>query len=139
MAATVDFGEKVAPESLDLATRCSLKRTQLSAERTLMSWIRTSFSMISFGFTIGKFLQYLESQPGADFHVGQGNAIPTLLILLGLVSLFVGIWEFRHMLTELKATVGVAHRVAPVGIIAVLVGLLGVLAFVGLFVRIDIF
>ena len=29
----------------------------MAADRTLMAWIRTTLSMISFGFTIYKFLQ----------------------------------------------------------------------------------
>ncbi|HVH26922.1 MAG TPA: DUF202 domain-containing protein [Vicinamibacterales bacterium] len=41
-------------------------RTIMAADRTLMAWIRTTLSMISFGFTIYKFLQYLyEANEGA--------------------------------------------------------------------------
>jgi putative membrane protein len=102
-----------------------------------MSWIRTAFSMISFGFTMAKFFEYLSSQPGRRMALGEGSTLPRLLVLLGLVSLLVGMWEFRHVMVQLYAAEGKRRRVTPVGVIAFLVALLGVLAFVGLFVRID--
>ena len=37
----------------------ALDRNKLAAERTLMAWVRTALSMISFGFTIYKFLQVI--------------------------------------------------------------------------------
>jgi len=92
--------------------------------------------MISFGFTIGKFLQYLSKLPEhTGARIENVRTIPVLLILLGLVSLFIGVYEFRHTSLELAATGGVQHRPAALGVIAVLVGVLGVLAFAGLFVR----
>lgn len=122
---------------LDASTKLSLVRTRLSGERTLMSWIRTAFSMISFGFTMGKFLEYLNTHPNGGTPLGDGRTLPTLLILLGLVSLFVGTWEFRHLVVEIDAVAGQKYRPTAVGIITILVALLGALAFVGLFVRID--
>jgi putative membrane protein len=123
---------------LDDSTRLALTRTRLSAERTLMSWIRTSFAMISFGFTIGKFLEYLSRLPAnAGGRPGDVRTVPALLIVLGLVSLFIGVYEYRHTSLELAVTGGIRHRPTALGVIAVLVGLLGVLAFVGVFVRLG--
>jgi putative membrane protein len=122
--------------NLDEGTLLALTRTRLAAERTLMAWIRTSFSMISFGFTMGKFLQYLTKLPErSEAPMENVHTVPMLLILLGLISLFIGVHEFRRTSLELAATGGVQHRPAALGIVAVLVGVLGVLAFVGLFVR----
>ena len=48
-------------DSADLpaATRLAVDRTRLAYERTLMAWTRTATSLISFGFTIYKFFEYL--------------------------------------------------------------------------------
>ena len=43
----------------DLSTDLALRRTFMAYERTLMAWIRTATSLISFGFTIYKFFEYL--------------------------------------------------------------------------------
>ena len=40
----------------------ALDRTRMAAERTLMAWVRTALSMIGFGFTIYKFLQFVQEQ-----------------------------------------------------------------------------
>ena len=122
---------------MDEGTRLAIQRTQLACERTLMAWIRTSFSMISFGFTIGKFVEYLEKQPGVAPGFGEGGLLPKMLVFLGLVSLFVGGWEFRHSMLKLGTQIGVPFRAAPVGIVASLVALIGLLAFVSLFIRLD--
>src|SRR5512137_1808779 len=45
-----------------LADALALERTRMAADRTLMGWIRTALSMISFGFTIFKFLEYVQEQ-----------------------------------------------------------------------------
>ena len=56
-------GQAVSASGLPDATRLAVDRTRLAYERTLMAWIRTATSMISFGFTIFKFL---EAQPGRE-------------------------------------------------------------------------
>ena len=138
MNATVDKLTAGMPATLDAGTRLALKRTQLSAERTLMSWIRTAFSMISFGFTIGKFLEYLANQPDARLSLGEGRVLPGLLVLIGLASLFIGLWEHRHLMVKLGDVEGRKHRVSAIGIVGGLVALLGFVAFVGLFIPLDI-
>jgi putative membrane protein len=123
--------------TLDEGTRLAIQRTQLAAERTLMAWIRTAFSMISFGFTIGKFIEYLEKQPVIGEHPGSGHMLPKALVFLGLVSLFIGVWEFRHTMKALGVKSGVHYRAAPVGVVAVVVALIGLVAFASLFIRLD--
>ena len=58
------------PTSNQLAadrTTMAFDRTVMALERTLMGWIRTSLSLISFGFTIFKFLEALHK--GGDTHI----------------------------------------------------------------------
>jgi putative membrane protein len=128
--------ETMAP-ALDEGTRLAIQRTQLACERTLMAWIRTAFSMISFGFTIGKFVEYLEKQPDVRAGLSEGHLLPKVLVVLGLLSLFIGGWEFRHSMVKLGTQAGVPFRVAPVGIVASLVAVIGLFALAGLFIRLD--
>ena len=127
----------MSTDDLPLSNRFALERTRLAYERTLMAWVRTAFSMISFGFTIGKFFEYLSNQPDARFPLGEGHLLPRLLVLVGLASLFIGVWEFRHLMVRLGHVEGQKFRVSPVGIVATLVGLLGLLALAGLFFPLD--
>ena len=122
---------------MDDGTRLAIQRTQLACERTLMAWIRTAFSMISFGFTIGKFVEYLEKQPNVRAGVGEVHLLPKMLVFMGLVSVFIGLWEFRHSMRRLGTQAGVPFRAAPVGVIAGVVAAIGLLAFVSLFIRMD--
>ena len=76
----------MADKELKLVDMLALDRNKLAAERTLMAWVRTSLSMISFGFTIYKFLQVIDEQsavpivrPNAPRNVG--------LVLTGLGNL----------------------------------------------------
>ncbi len=55
MAGGNDAGAAHIPGSTELA----LDRTYLAHDRTLMAWVRTATSLISFGFTIYKFFQYM--------------------------------------------------------------------------------
>jgi putative membrane protein len=134
MSVTLDKLTAGISPTLDEGTRLAVKRTQLAAERTLMAWVRTAFSMISFGFTIGKFLDYLSNQPDSHLPLGEHNLLPKILVLIGLASLLIGAWEYRHLMLKLGDEVGVKHRVSAIGIVATLVALLGVLAFAGLFI-----
>jgi putative membrane protein len=134
MSATTAGVQAPAKPHLDEGTRLSVQRTQLAVERTLMAWIRTAFSMISFGFTIGKFLQYLHDKPGHE-GAAHGSLLPPILVVLGLASLVVGLWEFRHAMRALDVKIDKPSGHMPVGIIAGLVALIGIIALIGLFIR----
>ena len=58
-------------------------RTIMAADRTLMAWIRTSLSMLSFGFTIYKFLQAVATQGNME-HPNSPQTVGLLLTGLGV-------------------------------------------------------
>jgi putative membrane protein len=67
-------------------------RTVMAADRTLMAWVRTSLSMLSFGFTIYKFLETAAkadalARPESPQKVGLFLAtVGTLAMILGLID-----------------------------------------------------
>lgn len=113
-------------------TELALQRTIIAAERTLMAWIRTSISMIGFGFTIYRFFQYLaeaesvllQARPNAARNLGLA------LISLGTLALIVAAIQHRTFLNQMGIKEG-KHLWSLSFIVAILMMLIGVLAFVG--------
>jgi len=116
--------------SLPAATKLAVDRTRLAHERTLMAWIRTAASLISFGFTIYKFFQFLrESNPGALPHRAFGpREFAFMMIALGVVSLIIATIQHRVSIQSLRAEYG--H--VPYSLVTVVAGLLGILGLFGL-------
>jgi putative membrane protein len=74
--------------SLNTSTLLAIDRTRLAHERTLMAWVRTATSLISFGFTIYKFFQYLqEQQDPLRVRAFGPRQYATLMIVIGLLAL----------------------------------------------------
>ena len=100
-----------------------------------MAWVRTATSLISFGFTIYKFFQYLQQQ----------NAVPRegllgprqyalLMISIGIVALVFATIQHRRDIKALRAE----YPEIPFSLATVLAGLmsvLGVLALVAVIFR----
>ena len=111
------------------ATRLALDRTRLAHERTLMAWTRTATSLISFGFTIYKFFQYLqENRPAADPAILGPRGFALLMILIGLTALVLATVEHRRSMKALRAAFGVV----PYSLAAIVAGLIAVLGIFGL-------
>ena len=117
---------------LPLSNRLALERTRLAYERTLMAWVRTSTSLISLGFTIYKFFQYVrENQPPRDTLLGP-RGVGLVMIGLGVGALILATIEHRYQTRVLRARFpqyGPFGRSLAVGVAAIVSGL-GVLGFV---------
>ena len=121
-----DRSTKLAHERTDAA----MTRTRMAAERTLMAWIRTSLSMISFGFTILKFFQFLKESQGplGQFHGERAHHLGLILISIGTLIVIPASFQNYSLMKKLSAQDG-----GPVWslalVVAVVVGGLGVFAF----------
>jgi putative membrane protein len=92
--------------------------------------------LISFGFTIYKFFQLELKEPSADVaHVILGpRGFALIMIATGLTALILGGIQHRQSLRALTASYGPQPQ-SVAGPVALLIGLLGVLALVGVLVR----
>ena len=87
------------PDSNELA----VERTVMAAERTLMSWTRTSISLISFGFTLYKFLQYMQGEGKATIRDPNGpRNFGLALILIGVFALTAASIQYRRLQKKVK-------------------------------------
>lgn len=88
-------------------TTLGVQRTFLAYERTLMAWLRTSLSLISFGFTIAKFFQYLAEQRGGPLVGPFGRAwasdtIGLLMIAIGTCTMMLAVIQHRRRVADLR-------------------------------------
>jgi putative membrane protein len=123
----------------DDATSLAVSRTMLAHDRTLMAWVRTATSMISFGFTIYKFFQYLQDQksmPDVDRLVGP-RGIALLLIGIGLAGLALATFDYRQQMTFLRQRYPSAghYRSSVTLVVATMISGLGVVGFVVVMLR----
>ena len=120
-----------APAITD-ATRLAVERTRLAHERTLMAWVRTATSLISFGFTLFKFFQYLHQAGAAAERPPQflgARQFAMLMISTGLLALVIATVQHVRSTRALRAEYGhVPYSLAT--IMAALIGTLGVLSFI---------
>jgi len=128
---------ELAAQRTDLA----YERTCFAADRTLMAWIRTSLSMISFGFTIFKFFQYLHESKSAELMGGLHRArnMGMLLTSLGTVLLVLATVEYLLFVRRISKQ---AHQDFPKStslLAAFLLSILGILALMDLFFNIGPF
>ena len=122
---------------LPAATKLAVDRTRLAHERTLMAWVRTSTSLISFGFTIYKFFQYLrENQQGAvDQSLISPRGFALIMIGIGLTALILATAEHRRGMRALRTEYGHLVPYSLATIIGALIGLLGVLGLLAVAFR----
>jgi putative membrane protein len=113
------------------STKLAMERTHAAYERTLLAWVRTAVSLISFGFSIYKFFQYMREQQQVEpVHRLLGpREVALIMIGMGVGSLSLATvenWKSRKRVKE-------QYHEAPFSmalVIAGLISLLGVLAFI---------
>ncbi len=117
------------------ATELAVDRTIMAADRSLMAWVRTGLSMISFGFTIYKFLDYSREQLIASgkavSRVSSPSVVGLIMIGLGILSLVFGILENIYTIRELKEQFTI-HRKRYAMIMAVMLTIFGMIIFLGI-------
>jgi putative membrane protein len=126
---------ELAVQRTDLA----FDRTRLAEERTLMAWIRTSLSLISFGFTIYKFLQELAKGEKLTLQDNGPRNFGLALISLGTVALIVASIQHVRLMKVLRERYPSVPKVSLALVIAVAIAVLGGLAFIGILIRIGPF
>ncbi|WP_188080952.1 YidH family protein [Sphingobium scionense] len=109
------------------------KRTVMAADRTLMAWIRTSLSMLSFGFTIYKFLDAATEKTGhgdseSPQHIG------LFLAGMGTLAILLGTWGYWMTLSDLKQS-NQFHLGRPVLLMALIMCIAGIGLFAAIATR----
>lgn len=123
-----------AEAQLNVGTQLAYDRTYLAHERTLLAWIRTALSLISFGFTIAKFFEYLHQQKGDAAPLFGAQTVGTTMIAIGVVGLAVATVQQTRELRALRARCpGLPRPVSWVA--AVVLTLIGTLALASAIVR----
>jgi putative membrane protein len=118
----------------DPRVQLAFERTFLAYERTRIAWVRTALALISFGFVIAKFFQYLREKQGETATVLSPRAIGLVMITIGLVGLILANWQERRALKALRQRCPKLPRSIS-GVMAVLITLFGVLALIGALLR----
>ena len=115
--------------SANASTLLATDRTRLAHDRTLMAWVRTSTSLISFGFTIYKFFQYLREQNSVPHDRVLGpREYALLMISVGVVALLFATVQHRRDMKVLRAH----YPEVPYSLVTVLAGLMSLLGILAL-------
>ena len=134
---TAKTANELAMDRTDLA----VERTVMGAGRTLMAWIRTALSMISFGFTIYKFLQAAaEGKANSVMQMMGPRRLGLFLIALGVVSVVLGSIEYYHSIQRLNRMSAATYKALNFSfIVGILIGLLGLFLFITILTHTEVF
>jgi len=110
------------------------KRTIMAADRTLMAWIRTSLSMLSFGFTIYKFLDAMSDQQHIA-HSHSPRRVGLFLVAMGITAMVLGTIGYWTTLRDLQRA-EMFRLGRPVLVMALIMSLAGVALFLSIATRI---
>lgn len=117
----------------------AIERTVMAANRTLMAWIRTALSLISFGFTIYKFLQAADTEYRA-LNAQSPERLGLFLIALGTASVVMGSMEYYETLKRLNTLSQCDYKPLNYSFfIGITVGLLGSFLFITILTHTEFF
>ena len=117
------------------STELAVDRTVMAADRSLMAWIRTALSLISFGFTIYKFLDYSREQliaTGKELHgISSPKVVGLFMIGMGILSLIFGTLENITTVKGLRGRYEVRRKRYALWM-AVMITIFGLIIFLGI-------
>ena len=120
--------------ALDRTTRLAYERTFLGWERTQTGWVRTALSLISFGFAIAKFFDFLRQKQVTPAPLLGPRTVGILMIGSGLVALALASVQHRRALKILREQCpGLPSSLA--GVTGAFIALVGILALIGALLR----
>lgn len=116
------------------ATELAKERNRAAEERTLMAWIRTCLSLISFGFGIERIVTVLYRQLGDTINPLRLSRILGLsFVALGTLAIILAARDHRKQLQRLQSNdLAFLSRRSMTLIVAVILGILGGVAFFGM-------
>jgi putative membrane protein len=120
--AAVTPGAPAPPTSQQLA----LQRTLLALDRTQMAWIRTALSMLTFGFSVIKFFEFLREEGVGRRADRQPRELGLLIMSTGFVALALATWQYLRSHKELGAPLRVFE--SPTLIVTVVLLMIQMLA-----------
>jgi putative membrane protein len=124
------------PDPTDMA----VERTIMAADRSMMAWVRTGLSLISFGFTIYKFLEYQKDQLREMGKVVPGISGPRvfglLMIGIGILSLLMGTVEYISTTRTYRIRYGIKRPRYSL-FISGIITTIGIVLFLGILLRIN--
>ena len=123
---------KRSQDAIGSLSALALIRTAFSSERSLMAWIRTSASLYTFGFSISKFVDYLELQESGDQFSTGLHRVGLVLIAVGVIGLLFAMFEHIKRIQKMRqlGLPSTSRSSLPVGAATVLL-LTGITTLIG--------
>ncbi len=111
----------------------------MAADRTLMAWIRTSLSMLSFGFTIYKFLLYVRQSLSNHVLKAEGpRRFGIVLIALGTMCMLFGLIDYYRTFKQFGKEYG-KNPWSFVFVTGIITATLGLYLLIGILINREVF